>query len=108
MKLFSFIMAFLILGLSVLPCRDAKAATLNAKDLITKALNAHADDHENNGHEDNCSPLCICSCCSVASVFSPSVSVEIAAPENHINHNSHYSGSLISISFSVWQPPRLL
>lgn len=97
----------MILALSVLPCGDAKAMAINVKEQITRDSHNAADDHEDN-HQDNCSPLCICSCCSVASVFNPLISVEVNPIENHISHASRYSGALISISLPIWQPPQLV
>lgn len=107
MKFVTFIVAFIILGLSVWPCGDAKSMTMNVKEPITQDLHSSPDDHKDS-HQDNCSPLCICSCCSVASVFNPLISVEVSPVENHISHESRYTGALISISLPIWQPPQLV
>lgn len=104
MKFFALIMATLILGLSVLPCMDSSFKS-NAKNAVVDV--DHHDGDSSQEHTDNCSPLCICSCCSVVSVYSASVSVDLPRIENHIEHASYYSGSLISISLPVWQPPQL-
>lgn len=103
MKFFAFVMAILILGLSGLPCRDG-----NAKESVSQNISTHEDDHQDDAHEDSCSPLCTCSCCSVVTNYYSSISVDIIAFENHIEHLSFYSGSLINLSLPIWQPPQLL
>ncbi|MBL7736098.1 MAG: hypothetical protein JNL51_11620 [Chitinophagaceae bacterium] len=107
MKFFAFIMAFLMLGLSGLPCRDGAVANA-AKTSVSHDIAGHEDGHRDGTHQDFCSPLCICSCCSVVTQYNPSPSVEIVSFENHIQHLSFYSGSLISISLPIWQPPQLV
>lgn len=91
-----------MLGLSGLPCRDAAVAN------ATKTSVVHDIPGHEDGHRDSCSPLCICSCCSVVTNYHPFTLIEIASPENRIKHLSFYSGSLISISLPIWQPPQLV
>lgn len=109
MKVFSFIFAFVILGFSLLPCGDAKAMTMNVNAPITQDLNINTPEQHDKEHRDNCPPQCICNCCSITSIFYYSA-ITIAATiiETQINHVSRYSGSLISLSLPVWQPPQLL
>lgn len=105
MKFFAVIMAMLILGLSVLPCRD-DAFKDHAKYSMLEV--SHNEDGHNEGHADNCSPLCICSCCSVVTVYNTPILIELPNFENRIEHVSCYSGALINISLPVWQPPQLI
>jgi hypothetical protein len=109
MKIFSFILAFVILGFSLLPCGDAKAMTMNVNEPTTQGLNTNTREQHDTEHQDNCPPQCICNCCSVTSFFHYSTITVAATPiENQINHVSRYSGSLISLSLPVWQPPQLI
>lgn len=58
MKPLAFILSILLLGLSVAPCADET----NADD-VKVSYQDTGTDHDHNGPEDLCSPLCVCHCC---------------------------------------------
>jgi hypothetical protein len=52
--------------------------------------------------------LCICSCCSVAPIPSPTIAVETLVERVHPVPASVYTGQLLDISLPIWQPPQLI
>jgi hypothetical protein len=105
MKFLAFIIAFLFLGLSVLPCADEGFVmnTNNAKTAITGQHN-HQQDQE---HKDACSPFCHCTCCAGFSINHPFVSVSSLSVIESKIYTSWFSENLFEYSSSIWQPPQL-
>jgi len=104
MKIIAFVIACLVLVLSVMPCADEISieARNNESTEITKAAHQHEDNHQ-----DECSPFCQCACCAGLSIHHTKPSL-VAIP---FFSNSDATGFLpantVGISFSIWQPPRL-
>lgn len=97
-------MACLILIMSCTPCQDAPISMKAGKSQTTLAL---ADDHDHQEAGDECSPLCTCACCSAHSDPQSFIIVAAHTADNSLSHSSFYTGSLISVSLPVWQPPQL-
>ena len=104
MKLFAFIMAFLVLGLSCLPCTDDVLA-LNAGKTKTKIINQHS--HDKQDHNDACSPFCQCACCPGFSVNHSFSSVNVPDIVCCKNFASYLPENIIEVSLPVWEPPRM-
>ena len=104
MKIFAFIMAFMVLALSVMPCMD-RSDTINGS---TKTAFSKSDTQKEHSDSDDCSPFCTCSCCS-ASVFHQVLAFSHSQkPVFQIKKYPIYTPSFCSeISFSIWQPPKL-
>ncbi len=103
MKFFAFIMAFLILALSVMPCADANAVDVKAKTEFSK----HSQPHPEN-HPDACSPLCACNCCSGVAFFSAIKKTGLVSLYVSPVYNSDIAPRLFSIALPIWQPPQLV
>ncbi len=105
MKFFAFIMAFLVLALSVMPCADQNDALNDheQKNIITKR--ATSNSHQ---QADDCSPFCQCSCCAG---FSLNQSLAVASQPllSLSGHQTSFIHSgLFSIALPIWQPPQLV
>jgi hypothetical protein len=105
MKFIAFIMALLILVLSVLPCADNTFA-MKAEKVKTEISNfAH---QESDPHADACSPFCICSCCAGFSIFYPLAKIEFAALAHKPAYTSLLAAPVFKIALPIWQPPQLV
>lgn len=104
MKIVCFIMAFLVLGLSLWQCAD-KSHNEGANK-STSAISKSAKQTDNPG--DECSPFCHCTCCASFTInhFIPA-----------INHQRYYqskptpafsTADEFEIALPIWQPPQLV
>jgi hypothetical protein len=102
MKFIAVILAFIVLGLSVMPCNDIHGNTEMQKTEISGNSN---DNHQND--IDYCSPFCSCNCCS-HSVFVNAIFLDFNfffyTTANYSNFDSHIISPL---SISIWQPPKM-
>lgn len=102
MKFFSIFLAYCILHIATLPCKDVHEFS---KGLITTVIEAH-ENHED--HNDNCSPFCLCSCCqasvTVPSFFSNSSVVLSDLSSILFCYNEGYTSSGFAL---VWHPPKV-
>jgi hypothetical protein len=98
-------MAFLVLGLSCLPCAD-EGFTINtdkAKIESVKQQNQQEDQH----HSDACSPFCHCTCCAGFSINHSSTAVTSLIIFDSKSFTPYLSVNITEISIPVWQPPQL-
>jgi hypothetical protein len=104
MKIFAFIMALMVLGMSCLPCGDSSFATDYAKAKVEMSKRTNQEDQD---HNENCSPFCHCSCCAGVSI-TPPLSINTTVAIAFCRSFSFYSSSeLIEVSLPVWQPPQI-
>ena len=101
MKIFTFILAVIVLTLSCMPCADAAATGMKSKLEIKKSLNNERQQ------SDFCSPFCICSCCAGFSINHTIPNIENLSKLHKINYTLSYYQAVIKISLPVWQPPKL-
>ncbi|HVU58472.1 MAG TPA: DUF6660 family protein [Puia sp.] len=104
MRLSAFILNLLMLVMILAPCRDHKALGMG-KARTPQLLAAAPTDGQS---DDDCSPLCTCSCCASVSpvVYTPVVEEIVSAPiarkfPVYITPYYHADRS------AVWQPPRI-
>jgi len=102
MRLLAFILGFLVLVLSCVPCKDTSFADKSA---YAKQLTKTAPDDDT--HDDSCSPFCHCSCCASVSIEHHVAVVEDPLPAFAVLHTPRYIESIREISIPVWQPPKL-
>jgi len=105
MKFLTFIMAFLVLTLSCLPCADCDAVMKDnkAKTALTKTSGA-----KHNDHEDSCSPFCHCTCCSTHLVVQNIPFFSFNRFSSFTHFQSLIEDNLLERSNPVWQPPQLV
>lgn len=106
MKVTAIFLTILLFALNFIPCRDAVASTPNNGQAAVECPGSHSDHEEH--ADDNCSPLCICSCCALASMPSPAIQVENIIERTHPVLVAVYSGQLLDVSLPIWQPPQLI
>lgn len=104
MKFFAFIMAFLVLALSVMPCADSGGAKdSKAKTEITKASQQPSHDDT-----DECSPFCHCTCCAGFSINHTSTAITAIHSFSNDPKSSFLPSNVIEVALPIWQPPRLV
>jgi hypothetical protein len=104
-KFFAFILAILVLALSMTPCADTG---LIAKESKTKTEISKATDHQSHNGTDNCSPFCQCSCCAGFSLPHSIALVSVAMLLPEPVRTAHLPTNVIEISLPIWQPPQLV
>jgi hypothetical protein len=101
MRLISILLSMLIFTLGFMPCADAnRLSGGNAQQITSK-------QEHNHPQKDECSPLCICSCCSVHCSQVPVTAFSFAKQQAEPVYASYLSSPAIRIASSIWQPPRL-
>ena len=102
MKFFAFIMACIVLALSVMPCADQDSGPDGKAN-----FHASSSSHKDNPQQDNCSPFCQCNCCAG---FSVNHFITVADPLRVLTGNptALFIQSVVrQTSASIWQPPRV-
>ena len=103
MRSFAFIMAFLVLALSIVPCADRGAS---ANDNIRSELVKSAEQ-KGDPQKDDCSPFCHCTCCAGFSFNNNIATISSPAITTLTGFSSFLSANLIERSLPVWQPPKI-
>ncbi|MFZ1700859.1 MAG: DUF6660 family protein [Pyrinomonadaceae bacterium] len=107
MRSLTLVLFAILLFLSVQPCEDVFAGLDSQGHRV--ASFAHLEQPAEDGDSDNCSPLCICSCCSM-SVVSRSFGFSLFDAPGPINFETEvasYRDSYQTNSLSeIWQPPK--
>ena len=101
MRIAALILSMVILVLGFVPCADANGLSESNAQTVTQ-------DHEHNSqHNDECTPLCSCACCSVPyyQVHLDAITIAISNLPEPV-YASYLSSPIIRISASIWQPPR--
>ncbi|RYE53031.1 MAG: hypothetical protein EOP48_15235 [Sphingobacteriales bacterium] len=101
-KFSAFILASLVLWLSVMPCDDVAGFNNGAVSIL-------ATDHQDTQHANNdaCSPFCTCSCCTGVN-FKMQVTTDAQTPfDISLENPTHISSKVIDMSLPIWQPPQL-
>lgn len=96
-------MAFMVLALSCLPCKDgAKAGSAKA----TVEMKKVAD--KSHSEPDDCPPFCICSCCGTHTANTAFFSIQHLALKYRSENSLYPPSPIYNISLPVWQPPQLV
>lgn len=104
MKWVVYIFSFYILALACIPCSDRAVADTQTS-ISSTMVASHADQEH---HMDYCSPLCVCSCCSVQ------ITPLKTTIYNFIDQRLLMTYALVavnppaSIADNIWQPPQLV
>lgn len=102
MKELTFILACLILALTLKPCSDGYNAEHQNDTEISMDHN-HQDDHD-----DSCPMLCVCNCCGISVTFqAPPMFVLHSKIDISTEINSEYQSNYrFNFLSNIWQPPR--
>ncbi|WP_298712638.1 DUF6660 family protein [Chitinophaga sp.] len=106
MRYATIILSILLLILSCIPCADQGLGGTDSHDHYS-SVQERADNHHSH-HSDACSPLCVCSCCSVVTFVHQHVSVDLSLPASLSAYNSFHSHSYPEQAFPIFQPPQLV
>jgi hypothetical protein len=100
----SFLLASYILVVVCMPCNDDEVCIDEAKNPIASVV----EEHEHSPSEvDLCSPFCICNCCH-STISQPKYFSFGFHPMENTDFNATIKPhSIQSISYSIWQPPKL-
>jgi hypothetical protein len=105
MKFFAFIMASLMLVLSILPCAD-EGIDMKEEKVKTEITSQHSQQ-EDQEHNDACSPFCHCTCCAGFSINHPFAAESSLILIDNKFYTSYLPENLIKFSSPVWQPPKI-
>ena len=100
MKLLAYLLSFVVLALTAIPCIDGPQDNTLQKIEISKdvAGNHHSDS-------DHCSPFCACNCCQ-SNVYFSSISATYTAVELEISY-TEFSPAFKSMElFDFLRPPK--
>jgi hypothetical protein len=100
MKFLRILLAILIISSSLYPCMDIENISFAESSFVnTSSQETHSES------EDNCSPFCICACCSISfSLDNYSSLSDIFYSTNSIIH--FQDNYLFNPFLSIWQPPK--
>ncbi len=104
MKFLAFIMAFLVLALSVLPCADSSNAATDSK---AKTVTAKSNQQKDNPQQDDCSPFCHCTCCAGFSINHFIAVINLRLLPISKTATAYFSAKTNNITLPIWQPPKL-
>jgi len=101
MKIFAYILSFIVLVLTVNPCIDGLMNNGKHKSEISQS----ADNSNYPNEEDHCSPFCTCQCCQ-SNFFVTDISTSSAVAELEIRY-IEYSPKFQSLNlFDFYNPPK--
>lgn len=104
MRLTAFIMNLLVIMMILAPCRDHRDVSLSKA--TTPQLYAAAQ--QDGQADDDCSPLCTCSCCAAVSLSYHTLMVQAATPGSSVKKIPFYITPDHTTGLSsIWQPPRI-
>lgn len=103
MKFLAFIMAIMVLVMSVMPCADDATAMCKAKTEFKEASH-----QQGNPTSKVCSPFCQCSCCFGFTISHFPSSIPVISGTVNKQISSFLPSEVIDITLPVWQPPQLV
>jgi len=103
-KFFSWLVCLIVIVVSFTPCKDFVNAKVSQTTSVSEA--DHADDH-NSLANDDCSPFCVCCCCSTPTVVTQTLLTNTAISIVSVEYSDVAPGHITPADPSVWQPPKL-
>lgn len=100
MKLFAYILSFVVLALTVIPCVDVPKDKSVQK---TELTNTTSDQHQSDA--DHCSPFCTCQCCQT-NFYILNIAVTFTADITEISYNESSSSFQSLELFDFLIPPK--
>ncbi|MCM5663708.1 DUF6660 family protein [Galbibacter mesophilus] len=104
MKNWAFIVSFLFLFLSTIPCSDG----FDVEDKCGKEIGLNRDHQKDS--DDACPITCICNCCGMTIAYEPikafHLDWNIEIPTSLIG--SYTSNYIFNYFSNIWQPPQLI
>ena len=102
MKLIRAILSIWMLCMFTMPCNDAVAQ--EAISYISTDI-----DHDEDSHEDFCSPFCVCQCCGTIVTSTDIIFYSYTFKYTSFNTHlfSYKNEYFMNVNNSVWHPPTL-
>ncbi|WP_255157197.1 DUF6660 family protein [Ferruginibacter sp. HRS2-29] len=106
MKLFFKLFVLYFFSLVLLPCNELQACadTPNSPTEIASQQKEHSHDQQD--HEDDCPPLCSCTCCNHALAKYLNYTTPARQPFEPRNFTFHFDASISDMHYPIWQPPQ--
>ncbi|WP_394344115.1 DUF6660 family protein [Rufibacter hautae] len=104
MKWFAILLSVFMIVISCIPCADAAP---RVDTLAQTSINSNTGSEDHSPAADLCSPLCICSCCAGFAMQTVTQKTSPLAVKVTIPVPVHRVVGVPTLSFSIWQPPRL-
>jgi hypothetical protein len=105
-QIFAFVLSVYIAFAACCPCSDdGQCADDGAASIAAITSGAH---HHSTNEADQCSPFCICSCCSTSIQQPPYLSFVFFFPEGSAVYLEAKPHPVATIAHAIWQPPRLV
>ncbi|WP_394369820.1 DUF6660 family protein [Arachidicoccus terrestris] len=105
MKFMAFILCITVMALSIMPCQDINASTAQQALTVSQSSGTHQC-----GHDDHCSPFCLCSCCPSAAtseapgtVFRLNAPAAITVKKEYLIREVTFASNFFD---NIWQPPK--
>ena len=110
MKITVHILSIYMLALSLVPCGDGGGGIVEIAKHFFEVEHSHFSDHvqhSNDCEDDNCSPFCICSCCSSGMDYPVKPALQLRTPTTLVGTIPSFIPTFISSPYNhaVWQPP---
>lgn len=105
MKWLNLLFGFYLVFLMSIPCSDGMSySAASAIEINT----AHQHEHDDKHSPEECTPFCICSCCSIVTNAPPEPVVLYGKPimENIFRVSFYSDKHLPGFPNTIWQPPR--
>ena len=104
MKGLFFILSWLILFITCIPCADSQECTIKIEASVSGT-----NSHDQHSHAlETCSPFCTCSCCAVSacsiSAFRSQLGEVILENEKHALYDVSFKSV---VGYSIFQPPKV-
>jgi len=100
MRIIAIILSFIIFNMVILPCSDGNTCDDDVN-IELSDIHDHSQDED-----DDCTPLCLCSCCGVLDTFT---NLNLHLQKTNFSGNpclSFYSDPrTLGIINAVWRPP---
>lgn len=96
------LLAVIFMALTFMPCADGCDNDSHQTELTVNAAQEHHEEHN-----DVCSPLCSCSCCSTQITVTYFSSLTFITHEVFQTFPVFKQPFISSFFYSIWQPPKI-
>lgn len=103
-RVFHIVFALYFILLAITPCSESKDYNNKSKSEFAHASHGHEDEGD---VDDDCTPLCTCSCCTILFVVTHESTCESLVAEINTVYTVHQSSPKSGAIIPIWQPPKL-
>jgi len=103
-RTFHIFFAFYFILLAATPCNESKDYHNQKKSEFSQTSHGHENEGE---ADDDCTPLCACSCCSALFLVTHESTCENLVAEINTVYTVHQASPKAGALIPIWQPPKL-